>query len=121
MSRSSLDWEDHLTKSLSSIHAKSRGLAGDLEKGARVVLDEAVDLVPKDSGHLAATGRIKRNRGGVNTVAITFDGPYARWIHEHLWFRHPKGGQAKYLEAAMLLKGREAVNDAGEHFWRRIT
>ena len=119
MSRSNLDWEDHLTKRLSAIHAKSKGLARDLEQGAKIVLDEARDLVPKESGDLAASGRVKRGRGGVNTVAVTFSGPYARWIHEHLWFRHPRGGQAKYLEAAMLLKGREAINEAGEHFWRR--
>lgn len=120
MNQSSLDWEDHLTRRLSSIRAKSKGLAIDLEEGAKVVLDEARDLVPKESGDLAVSGRVKRNRGGVNTVAVTFDGPYARWIHEHLWFRHPRGGQAKYLEAAMLLKGQSAINKAGEHFWGRL-
>lgn len=121
MSKSELEWVDELTRSLSSIRAKSRGLAADLEHGASVIRDEAVRLVPKESGDLAATARIRKNRGGVNTVAITFGGPYARWIHEHTWFKHPQGGQAKYLEAAMLLKGREAINEAGEHFWRRIT
>lgn len=121
MGKSSLKWEDGLTKPLNSIRAKSRGLAQDMADGAKVVLDEAVALVPKESGHLAETAAIKRGRGGTNTVAITFAGPYARWIHEHLGFKHPHGGQAKYLEAAMLLKGKEAVNRAGEHFWRRIT
>ena len=121
MGRSEIKWEDELTKSFSSIRAKSTGLAQDMAHGAKVVLDEAVDLVPKESTDLAKSGRVKRGRGGVNTVAITFSGPYARWIHEHLWFRHPNGGQAKYLEAAMLLKGQEAVNRAGAHFWRRIT
>lgn len=117
----SIKWEDSLTKALSSMRAKSKGLSQDLAHGAKVVLDDARDRVPKESGHLASTGRIKRNRGGVNTVAITFSGPYARWIHEHLFFKHPRGGQAKYLEDALLLKGGDAINEAGRHFWRRIT
>lgn len=121
MGSSKIKWEDALTGPLSSARAKSKGLAADMAEGAKTVLDEAVALVPKESGDLAASGRIKQNRGGTNTVAITFGGPYARWIHEHMWFKHPQGGQAKYLEAAMLLKGREAMNKAGEHFWRRIT
>ena len=117
----SLQWEDELTKALSNINRKATGLAQDLKHGARVVLADAKERVPKESGYLASTGRIKSNRGGVNTVAITFAGPYARYIHEHLFFKHPTGGQAKYLEDALLIKGKDAINEAGEHFWRRIT
>lgn len=115
-----IDWSDQLSHELRKIHERSRFLQDDLAEGAKVVLDEAKDLAPKESSHLASTGVIKRDRGGDNTVAITFSGPYARWIHEHLAFKHPRGGQAKYLEAAMLLKGPEAINKAGEHLWRRI-
>lgn len=116
-----IEWSDQISHRLRDIYAKSHHMQDDLAHGAKVILAEAKDLVPKESGHLAATGLIKRDRGGVNTVAITFAGPYARWIHEHLAFKHPHGGQAKFLEAAMLLKGQEAINQAGEKFWRRIT
>lgn len=121
MGRSRITWEDGLTKPLDVIGLKSRDVEADVAHGANVILSEAVALVPKESGDLAASGRVREKRGGRNTVGITFAGPYARWIHEHLWFKHPHGGQAKYLEAAMLLKGREAVNEAGDHLWRRIT
>jgi hypothetical protein len=45
---------------------------------------------------------------------------YARWVHEHLMFKHPFGGEAKFLETAMLTKGEAAINQAGEHFWGRL-
>ena len=114
-------WTGDLEQVLSRAYRRSERLDDDMAYGAEAVLEEAVALVPKESGALAASGRIHKNRGGVNTVVITFDGPYARWIHEHLQFKHPRGGQAKYLEAAMLLKGRDAMNRAGQHFWRRAT
>jgi hypothetical protein len=101
--------------------AKSEHLQDDAYEGAKVILRRAVELVPKESGHLAETGHVDRGRGGNNTVGIIFNGPYAAYIHEHLFFKHPHGGQAKYLEDAMLEKGSEAVNKAGEHFWRRLT
>jgi hypothetical protein len=121
VSGSSLKWEDELTKALASIRAKSKGLSQDAAVGAELILTEARDRAPKESGDLAASGRVRKNRGGVNTAAVTFSGPYARWIHEHLWFKHPRGGEAKFLETALLWKGEEAVNEAGKHFWRRIT
>lgn len=114
-------WQDGLSGSLRLIAAKSQHLQDDAYEGAQVILREAKTLVPKESGHLAETGHVDRGRGGANTVGIVFRGPYARWIHEHMFFKHPRGGQAKYLEAAMLLKGDEAVNKAGNHFWRRLT
>ncbi|QPK81117.1 hypothetical protein G7Y41_08770 [Schaalia sp. ZJ405] len=32
------------------------------------------------------------------TAAVSYDTPYAVEQHEELGYRHPKGGQAKYLE-----------------------
>lgn len=113
-------FQDDLSASLRLILEKSKHMQDDLAHGAKVVLTEAQERVPKESGHLASTGRIKRDRGGVNTVAITFGGPYARWIHEHLFFKHPHGGEAKFLEVALLWKGEEAIKEAGRKFWRHI-
>ena len=114
-------WEDTLSAHLERILTESRDLSQDAREGAEVVMRDAQERVPKRSGHLVGTGMVQEWRGGKSTAAMTFGGPYARWVHEHLWFKHPFGGQAKYLETAMFTKGGDAVNDAGRHFWRRIT
>lgn len=116
----SVEWRDDLSGWLRQALAKSQHMQDDMAHGAKVILKEAKELVPKESGDLAAGGHINRDRGGNNTAAIIFRGPYARWIHEHMFFKHPHGGQAKYLEDALLLKGKEAINEAGEKFWRRL-
>jgi hypothetical protein len=115
-----LRFEDGLSGSLRRILAQSEHMQDDLAHGAKVILKDAKERVPKESGDLAATGHIDRDAGGKNTVAIKFRGPYARYIHEHLFFKHPHGGEAKYLEVALLMQGREAIRQAVEKFWRRI-
>lgn len=115
-----LEWRGDLLGNLREVAAKAHRLDDDLAEGAKVVLADSDERVPKESGDLMATGLIKRDRGGNNTVAITYGTPYARWIHEHVTFKHPQGGSAKFLELAMLEKGEEAMNRAGEHLWRRL-
>jgi hypothetical protein len=41
-------------------------------------------------------------------------------VHEHLHFKHPYGGSAKFLEIPMISEGFAAVEKAGRHFWDRI-
>ena len=79
------------------------------EAGGQVVLDDALTKVPKEAGDLASTGKVDSSRGGDNTVAVLFDSVYAHWIHEHLHFKHPHGGQAKFLETAMIERKDAAV------------
>ena len=81
---------------------------------AQVVLDDALTKVPKEAGDLAGTGHVDAARGGDNTTAVVFDSVYAHWIHEHLHFKHPHGGQAKFLEAAMLERKDNAVKAMGD-------
>lgn len=69
---------------------------------AQRVLVEAQAKVPKETGDLAASGYVDATRGGDNAAAVVFGSVYARWIHEHLHFKHPHGGQAKFLELAMI-------------------
>lgn len=116
----SMTWGGDLLANLRAVAAKAESLTDDMADGAEAVLADALQKVPKESGDLAGSGRIDRERGGDNAVGITFDGPYARWIHEHLYFKHPRGGQAKFLEAAQLEKGAEAMNRAAKHFWGRL-
>lgn len=116
----SIEWKDTLSFRLREVLAKTRRLDDDLYEGARIILKDSNERVPKREGHLVGTGVIKRDRAGNNAVAIEYGTPYARWIHEHLSFKHPGGGQAKFLETALLVKGHEAINKAGEHLWGRL-
>lgn len=115
-----LEWRGDLAGNLRDILAKTERLDDDVAVGARIILEDSDDRVPKRTGDLERTGHIKRDRGGQNTVAIVYASVYARWVHEHLAFKHPFGGQAKFLETAMLVKGQDALNAAGEHLWRRL-
>jgi hypothetical protein len=45
------------------------------------------------------------------TGALTCDQVYARYIHEHLEFRHPRGGSAKYLERPFMDHFRDYLSD----------
>ena len=115
----SMRWENHLDLTGIAIMVRTH-IEDGLEQGAQIILTRSDELVPKESGDLASTGRVKKDRGGVNTVGITYDGPYAAYQHEHLMFRHPTGGAAKFLEIAMLEKGSDAINKAGEVIWDKI-
>jgi len=116
----SMRWENHLD--LEGIAIMVRAHVEDaLDQGADLIQTRSDELVPKEVGTLAASVRIKESRGGLNTVGITYDGPYARYQHDHLEFKHPTGGVAKFLELAMLEKGGDAINKAGEHIWDHVT
>jgi hypothetical protein len=91
--------------------AIDRAEAEALAAGAQVVLDDALERVPKRSGHLASEGRLAPERGGDHTIGIVFGGPYARWVHEHLQFKHPYGGEAKFLETATVVKADDAIDE----------
>jgi hypothetical protein len=116
----SIRWENTLSDGLAQFGTHVWMQTVDaLADGAEVIIADAETRTPKESGHLAGTGKVDKGRGGKATVGLWFAGPYARWIHEHLHFKHPRGGEAKFLETAMLTKGAEALKVAGERLWRR--
>lgn len=69
----------------------------------------ASDRAPIESGDL----RGNCNTDGIFTeddtviAEVKFTLPYAAAQHEHVEYRHPKGGEAKYLERAALEKADE--------------
>jgi len=113
-------WENHMDLEGIAIMVRAH-IEDALDQGAEIIQTRSDELVPKEVGTLAASVRIKETRGGLNTVGITYDGPYARWIHDHMWFKHPHGGVAKFLELAMIEKGESAINKAGDVIWDRVT
>ena len=72
---------------------------------AKEVLKVAKELAPKESGKLRRSGKVEVD---FKNVSVVFRAWYA-WIqHERLDYKHPKGGQAKYLEAAVDQVGVQA-------------
>jgi hypothetical protein len=49
--------------------------------------------------------------GGRITASVTVDQVYAHYQHEHLDFRHPRGGTAKYLEGPLYDGYRDYLAD----------
>lgn len=82
-----------------------RALVAEALPGAmRRALEEAVlpvstERVPKDDGDLAASAKIETGDG---FASIRYSGPYARKQHELIGFKHLGGGQAKFLESALM-------------------
>ena len=100
---------------LTGIAAQVRAHVEDaLAEGAQVILDRSDELVPKESGDLAASGSVNKGASGTNTVAIKYSSVYARYIHENMQFKHPTGGSAKFLELAMNEKGSDAISKTGD-------
>ena len=114
-----MTWENHMDLEGIAIMVRAHVEDG-LAQGAQIILDESNVLVPKESTNLAASGSVKKDRGGLNTVGIVYDSVYARYQHEHMFFKHPTGGAPKYLELAMLEKGEAAINKAGEVLWDKL-
>lgn len=78
-----------------------------LRKLGEVILTDAQKRCPVDTGTLQRSGTVQKTRDK-NEVIISFNTPYALYQHEGVNFRHPKGGEAKYLERAF----NEHINQA---------
>jgi len=115
----SITWENNLN--LDDILARVKSNVIDaLAEGADLILARADELVPKVSGTLAASGAVKKDRGGVNTVAIVYDSVYSHWVDQHDTFAHPHGGQSRFLEMGMIEKEQAAIQKTGEVILDRL-
>lgn len=70
-----------------------------LGKGAAYLLAQTIPRTPIRDGPLRASGGTDVDD---DTASVFFDTPYAARQHEEVGWRHPKGGQAKYLENTVL-------------------
>jgi hypothetical protein len=86
-----------------NIEAKFKEIKQAAKQGVtEVSLDlcgKSKQLAPVDTGDLRGSGYAKVDDVPTGIKGeVGFVTPYALVQHETLWFRHPKGGQAKYLE-----------------------
>lgn len=87
--------------------ALRRGAEDAIAIAARLVLEEAKRNAPigdpaedpDPSVSLVDSGHLERDRGG---WVVVFDAPYSAAQHENLGLRHPRGGQSKFLEHALI-------------------
>ena len=64
---------------------------------------QAVERAPIKDGFLRGSGIEEfKETSGVFYGEVSFNQPYALEQHENLFFNHPKGGEAKYLEKPLL-------------------
>lgn len=68
-----------------------------LEQNADIILEQAKDIAPKDTGNMVNTAHVVRKNGN---CTIKFEAPYSIYVHERLDLNHPIG-QAKFLETAL--------------------
>lgn len=87
-----------------------RALPDEIERA--MIIEETDTLLlaqsrtPVKTGDLRASGQLGETQISGNEIAIpiTFgiDLTYAIYVHENLEAQHPNGGQAKFLESAVL-------------------
>lgn len=94
-----------------SIGEARRRFKAAAEAAARAVgedlLGEAQRRAPVEEGTLRASGEleIKHLPGNLIVAEVSFNEVYAARQHEETGWRHPKGGQAKYLESVIHERG----------------
>lgn len=97
-----LDGISKIEVMLKNVIPSDRAQLSALFRQAQKTLTKAKKRCPKDTGALAASGRVVIYSD--RTVGIQFGGdsaPYAVPVHERLGVHHPNG-EAKFLESAML-------------------
>ena len=51
-------------------------------------------------------------------IRVRIDQPYAQDQHETMWYRHPRGGRAKYLEGPLFENHRDYLGDVAAQVLR---
>lgn len=89
-----IEWHgDEIMAALRGANLRGLILAGEH------LLQVSSTLVPHEEGDLERSGEVTHD--GRDTVAVSYDRPYAVKQHEDLSLRHDEGRQGKYLEQPM--------------------
>lgn len=70
-----------------------------LQAGGELLRDAAVQRTPVETSTLRGTAKVSTSP---TKAAVSYDTVYARRQHEEIGWNHPGGGEAKYLENALL-------------------
>lgn len=87
---------------------------------AENILGESQKLVPVDTGILQKSGTMTTDKAN-KTVTISYNTPYALKQHEDGSLKHPRGGEAKYLERPFNEKAGQAENFIGNELYKAMT
>lgn len=83
------------------------------------IWQRAADRAPVESGALRGSGSMWIEEKGDEIIGeVQFNEKYAAAQHEHLEYKHPLGGEAKYLERSAIEKAEELREKAGEKLSR---
>lgn len=98
-----LNWKgDQVTGSLDD------AIQNALQAGGELLRDAAVERTPIETSTLRGTAKVSTSD---TQAAVSYDTVYARRQHEEIGWNHPGGGEAKYLENA-LLDNQDKILDA---------
>lgn len=75
--------------------AVRRGARRGVERAAELVADRSLDVVPRETEHLARSLEVSAED---LVAAVSYDTPYAVAQHERTRLHHARGETAKYLE-----------------------
>ena len=82
------------------IHAARRKA---LAAAGNAILELSNSRTPRDTGALIESGKVLLDvDAGADVAVISYSEFYAVWQHEKTWYHHPNGGQAKFLESAVV-------------------
>lgn len=96
-----------------------KGAVRGMRTTAQNILGESQKLVPVDTGTLQESGNVKVNQNAL-TATISYNTPYALKQHEDATLKHPKGGEAKYLERPFNEKKGELENNVGDAVFKAL-
>lgn len=86
-------------------------LEAGMQAGVDLLLEKSNELAPYDDGDLHESGQaVAEGTSG----AVGYSAEHAVKQHERLDFNHPRGGQAKFLETAMLANASEIQSAIAE-------
>jgi len=99
------------TAKLGQLRGQARDIAADeMHQGGKAILAASQNLVPVETETLKRSGFVDRPETHGDWIALEVGyggdasgaGDYAVIQHEDLTLRHPRGGQAKFLEQPAL-------------------
>ncbi len=85
-----------------------RGAARGVRRAAEAVMDDSLDVVPREDDELARSAALDVDDQEM-VASVSYDTPYAARQHEQLRLRHDRGETSKYLERPLRAGARRTA------------